>query len=36
VLIEVDDDVLDGLHAGFHAWFLGRFRYKEVGDLLND
>jgi hypothetical protein len=31
----VDDEVLDGLRVGFHAGFVGRFRFKEVGNLLN-
>ena len=35
VIVGVDDEVLDGLHIGFNGGLLGRFRFKEVGNLLN-
>jgi hypothetical protein len=32
----VDDEVLDGLHVGLKAGLLGRFRFKDVDNHLND
>jgi hypothetical protein len=36
VVVEVDDEVLDGLRNGFGAGLLERFRFKEKGNLLSD
>jgi hypothetical protein len=36
MLVEVDDALHDVLREGFRAGILGRFRFKEAVNLLND
>ena len=36
VLAKVDDELHDVLHEGFRAGILGRFRFKDVGNLLSE